>query len=92
VSCLTHATGWANAPRWGKGRSSPTTPMRPFVFPFFPPSYMPSCPLFLPSLLPPFPFLLSPFLLSVVCVNYLRTDRISFFGCFFVSSWGFLGR
>jgi hypothetical protein len=27
LSCLIHATGWANAPRWGEGRSPPTTPI-----------------------------------------------------------------
>jgi hypothetical protein len=26
LSCLIHATGWADAPRWGKGRSSPDHP------------------------------------------------------------------
>jgi hypothetical protein len=27
LSCLIHATRWANAPRWGEGRSPPTTPI-----------------------------------------------------------------
>jgi hypothetical protein len=27
LSCLIHAASWANAPRWGEGRSSPTTPI-----------------------------------------------------------------
>jgi hypothetical protein len=27
LSCLLHAASWANAPRWGEGRSSPTTPI-----------------------------------------------------------------
>jgi hypothetical protein len=26
-SCLIHAASWANAPRWGEGRSYPTTPI-----------------------------------------------------------------
>jgi hypothetical protein len=27
LSCLIHAASWANAPRWGEGRSSPATPI-----------------------------------------------------------------
>jgi hypothetical protein len=27
LSCLIHATGWANAPRWGEGRPPPATPV-----------------------------------------------------------------
>jgi hypothetical protein len=27
LSCLIHAASWAYAPRWGEGRSSPTTPI-----------------------------------------------------------------
>jgi hypothetical protein len=27
LSCLIHAASWANAPRWGEGRSSPTAPV-----------------------------------------------------------------
>jgi hypothetical protein len=26
LSCLIHATGWANAPRWGEGRPPPHHP------------------------------------------------------------------